>query len=221
MTGLSPALVRPMKTSFDEIKRMSFRALDAGRAPAGVDEDSAINTAWLEASGLPGLKLLGDALDNTDAKERSASLNPRMEGRNAVVDAAGASAVFLGPGLIDLMTYLANAHGEDAVLAVERLSHAGFLNGFVGQANAAGNNFAMSPADPAAAPTDILLTCKPSPETPDWEQLKAQRQKSYAQGISADDADFQRVYAYSRKILVPETEESRLSGAGAGLTDND
>ncbi len=52
-----------MKTSFDEIKRMSFRALDAGRAPAGVDEDSAINTAWLEASGLPGLKLLGDALD--------------------------------------------------------------------------------------------------------------------------------------------------------------
>ena len=33
-----------MKTSFDEIKRMSFRALDAGRAPAGVDEDSAITT---------------------------------------------------------------------------------------------------------------------------------------------------------------------------------
>lgn len=210
-----------MKTSFDEIKRMSFRALDAGRAPAGVDEDSAITTAWLEASGLPGLNLLGDALDSTEVKERTAALTPRLQGTNASVDAAGASAVFLGPGLIDLLTYLASAHGTGAVLAVERIRHAGFLTGFIGQAQEAGHAFAMSPADPPATSSDILLSCRPSPGTPDWDQLKAERQKAYRDGIDADDGDFNRVYAYSRKILVPETEASRLSGAGAGLTDND
>ncbi|MCP5081030.1 MAG: DUF3726 domain-containing protein [Alphaproteobacteria bacterium] len=210
-----------MKTSFDEIKRMSFRALDAGRAPAGVDEDSAINTAWLEASGLPGLRWLGDALDTSDPKERHGALEPRLEGMNASVDAGGASAVFLGPGLIDLMAYLCDEHGDDAVLAVERVAHAGFLTGFIGQAREAGHKFVMSPADPAFAASDVLISCKQPPEVPDWEQLRANRKTSLEEGVEADEADFKRVYIYSRKILVPETEQSRLSGAGAGLTDND
>ncbi len=210
-----------MKTSFDEIKRMSFRALDAGRAPAGVDEDSAINTAWLEASGLPGLAWLGDALDTSDPKQRAVTPEPRFDGHAAHVDAAGASAVFLGPGLIDLMVYLFEEHAEQAVLAVERLAHAGFLTGFIGQAHEAGRAFAMVPADPGRGPCDVLISCKASPETPDWDLLKAQRTRSLAEGIRAERSDFERVYAYSREILVPETEESRLSGAGAGLTDND
>ncbi len=210
-----------MKTSFDEIKRMSFRALDAGRAPAGVDEDSAITTAWLEASGLPGLKWLGDALDRSGPKERHIGLSPRLEGSAAAVDAAGASAVFLGPGLIDLMTYLADTHGTESKLAVERISHAGFLTGFIGQAREAGHAFAMSPADPEQAATDVLITCGAGPDQPDWEQLRTNRQRAYQEGIDADEADFQKVYTYSREILVPETEASRLSGAGAGLTDND
>ena len=210
-----------MKTSFDEIKRMSFRALDAGRAPAGVDEDSAVNTAWLEASGLPGLRWLGDALDTTDPKERHCAPEPQLEGKNARVDAAGASAVFLGPGLIDLMAYLSDEHGGDAVLAVERLAHAGFLTGFIGQAREAGQAFVMSPADPANTVSDVLISSRQSPEMADWDQLRANRKRSLEEGIEADEADFSRVYQYSRKILVPETEESRLSGAGAGLTDND
>lgn len=210
-----------MKTSFDEIKRMSFRALDAGRAPAGVDEDSAIATAWLEASGLPGLKWLGDALDASDPKARHVGLSPRLEGANGAVDAAGASAVFLGPGLIDLMTYLADTHGPQSKLAVERLSHAGFLLGFIGQAREAGHQFALSPPDPDAGASDVLITCSAGPDQPDWEQLKANRHRACQEGIETDEVAFQKVYTYSRAILVPETEASRLSGAGAGLTDND
>ena len=137
-----------MKTSFDEIRRMAFRALDAGRAPQGVDEDSAVITAWLEASGLPGLKLLGDALDTTSPKERHVTLDPQLEGAQARVDAAGASAVFLGPGLIDLMRCLADIHGSGARLSVDGLRHAGFLMGFIGQAREQGEAFSMSPGDP-------------------------------------------------------------------------
>ena len=210
-----------MKTSFDEIRRMSFRALDAGRAAQGVDEDSALTTAWLEASGLPGLRLLGEALDITDPKDRQPTLTPHLESKNAKVDATGASAVFLGPGLIDLMRYLASVHGEGARLTVDRLSHAGFLTGFVGQAREQGESITVSPADQPLAATSVVLSCTASSDAPQWDQLRAARQKSFQEGIDADAADFERVYAYSRKILVPETEESRLSGAGAGLTDND
>jgi hypothetical protein len=40
-------------------------------------------------------------------------------------------------------------------------------------------------------------------------------------GIEVDDEVWRRANAYSRAILVPESEASRLKGAGAGLTDND
>ena len=210
-----------MKTSFDEIKRMSFRALDAGGAPAGVDEDSAITTAWLEASGLPGLKWLGDALDGSEPKDRKGAVDPELDGPNATVKANGASAVFLGPGLVDLMSYLESMFGAKAKITVQDLGQAGFLTGFLGQAREAGHPFAMSPDDPATSPSNVEVRCQTSPSAPDWEQLKANRQGSYQHGIETGEADFNRVYAYSRKILVPETEESRLSGAGAGLTDND
>ena len=210
-----------MKTSFDEIRRMSFRALDAGRAPQGVDEDSAVATAWLEASGLPGLRLLGDALDTTAPNARHVTPDPQLEGAHAHVDAAGASAVFLGSGLIDLMRCLADTHGAGATLSVDGLRHAGFLIGFIGQAREQGEVFSMSPEDPSEAPASVILSRGDAHETPVWERFKAKREHAFQEGIEVNQNDFDKVYTYSRKILVPETEASRLSGAGAGLTDND
>ncbi|MEM8687791.1 MAG: DUF3726 domain-containing protein [Pseudomonadota bacterium] len=210
-----------MKTSLDEIRRMSFRALDAGRAPQGVDEDSAVITAWLEASGLPGLRLLGDALDTTAPKDRHATLDPQLEDGQAHVDAAGASAVFLGPGLIDLMRCLAASHGQGARLSVDSLRHAGFLIGFIGQAREQGEAFSMSPSDPPDAQTSIILSRGDAHERQFWARLRARREHAFREGIEVNQNDFEKVYTYSRKILVPETEQSRLSGAGAGLTDND
>ncbi len=210
-----------MKTSFDEIKCMSFRALDAVGAPAGVDEDSAINTAWLEASGLPGLALLGDALDAASANSVRASIDPHFDGAGGAVDAGGNSAVLLGVGLVDLMIFLIEEHEDRAKLAVSGLGHAGFLLGFIGQARARGYEISMSPSDPGAKPTEIVLTADSQFGMPDWDQLQSCREQSLREGITTPDKDFDRVYAYSQKIFVPETEESRLSGAGAGLTDND
>ena len=40
-------------------------------------------------------------------------------------------------------------------------------------------------------------------------------------GIAVDDMAWAKIYAYSRAILVPESEESRMKGAGAGLRDSD
>ncbi len=209
-----------MKTSFDEIKRMSFRALDAAGAPQGVDEDSAYATAWLEASGLPGLQMLGDALDGSDLSERKSAPEPELSGAKTSVDAHGASAVFLGPGLVDTMTWLAEEHGSAARMEIAQLKHAGFLVAFVGQASGRGTELSLRALHNTDGPVDVALTADAGRD-PEWSALAQRRQESYQNGIEADDDAFKRVYAYSRKILVPETEESRLSGAGAGLTDND
>lgn len=209
-----------MLTSFDEIKRMSFRALDAAGAPQGVDEESAYATAWLEASGLPGLQMLGEALDGSGQKERKVAPEPELSGAEVTVDAQGASAVFLGPGLIDLMSWLINEHGGAARLEVRRLKHPDFLLAFAGQANQRGTIMSVLAEEAGSGPAEVQIIAADHGKT-DWAALSARRQQSYERGIDADEDAFNRVYAYSRKILVPETEESRLSGAGAGLTDND
>ena len=210
-----------MKTSFDEIKRMSFRALDAAGAPAGVDEESAYTTAWLEASGLPGLRLLGDALDNSERPQRRGDVKPELRDCAAYAEAGGASAVFAGPGLVDMMAFLLSSYGDDALLTVAGLTDAPFLFGLIGQQQDRGVEMCISPSEPGSAPVEIKFGPGRGTGMPDWDALRARRQQSLSDGINADDAAFQRIYTYSRAILVPETEESRLSGAGAGLTDND
>ncbi|MEM7428694.1 MAG: DUF3726 domain-containing protein [Pseudomonadota bacterium] len=209
-----------MKTSFDEIKRMSFRALDGAGVPQGVDEESAYATAWLEASGLPGLKLLGDALDGLELEDRRLSPGFEITGARLAADAGGVSAVFLGPGLMDTMIWLAGEHGTAAEMDIARLQHPGFLIAFAGQAKAREAAISVEYPPEQNGAIDVRLRTGPSGET-DWNAFAARREQSYQDGIEADEAAFARVYAYSRKILVPETEESRLSGAGAGLTDND
>ncbi|MFL5259251.1 MAG: DUF3726 domain-containing protein, partial [Hyphomicrobiales bacterium] len=59
-----------MMVSFDEMRRAAFRALDAGGTPPGVDDESGWACAWLEACGYPGLKMLGEALDDTKRDDR-------------------------------------------------------------------------------------------------------------------------------------------------------
>ena len=40
-----------MNVSFDEVRRVAFRALDGGGAAPGIDDDCGWGCAWLEACG--------------------------------------------------------------------------------------------------------------------------------------------------------------------------
>ena len=68
-----------------------------------------------------------------------------------------------------------------------------------------------------AAGQDVQLDC-----TVSQELQKAMTSDTSPAGPFEVDAELWDVLqAYANRILVPETEASRLSGAGAGLTDND
>ena len=89
-----------MKTSYDEVRRMAFRALDGARCAAGIDEDSAHGVAWLEAAGLPGLALLADAIDTSEPDARALGLAFEQTGASTLrIEADAVPAPFAPPPL--------------------------------------------------------------------------------------------------------------------------
>lgn len=235
-----------MHSSYDEIRRLANRALDAGCAAPGIDEDSAHSVAWLEAGGLPGLALLADALDGTDAAERAAGLVPGpVADPECEIDAGGRSAVFYAASVVDLLIALADGPAGAGFVTLKAAQHPLFLaaaaarfcppekvitlgsTDFDFRADAAHAVLYETPgARPWTdrGPVDVRAICGPeelaSVPTGGCD-LTDRIAQSVRDGLTVDDGAFARVEAYAAKILVPETETSRLEGAGAGLTDND
>src|SRR5262245_193555 len=87
-----------MIVSFDELRRVAFRALDGGGAAPGVDDEAGWACAWLAACGYPGLKMLGEALEETPREERRPSFMLDAIG----VDLRNVSCLFAAPTLVDL-----------------------------------------------------------------------------------------------------------------------
>jgi hypothetical protein len=185
-----------MIVSFDELRRAAFRALDGGGAAPGIDDEAGWASAWLEACGYPGLKMLSEALDETPREGRRPSFVFDAIG----VDLRNVSCVFMAPTLVDL----AKARGR---VFLRNVRHGLYLLPFTVRTNIG----IGCPVDPAFA------VGGEREKNPYAEKLAL----AAATGIIVDDAAWAKVYAYSRAILVPESEASRLKGAGAGLTDND
>jgi len=85
---------------------------------------------------------------------------------------------------------------------------------------------------PVAGPTDVHIalgtparTAARSTHPVSTHPLSARIQDGRAQviesGIEVADAPWSTVFSCFQKCLVPSTAESRIGGAGAGLTDND
>ncbi len=237
-----------MHSSYDEIRRISFRALDAGGAAAGIDEDSAHAVAWLEAVGLPGLATLADALDASDPSSRSSGLeiSPTVSPAK-VINAGGQSAVFHAASVVDLL--IADAQSSNtsaAALTLHGCMHPLMLaasaarfcpRGATISATWRGVEFTIKRGkalmaengpdatewlDPSAF--DVSLSCSfapPAEQTQAGANLTDRLENALRSGLDVDGEAHVRISDYAVKILVPETEASRLGGAGAGLTDND
>ena len=125
-----------MKIAFDEARRAAFRALDAGGAAPGCDEDCGWACAWLEAAGYPGLKMLVEALDETPRDKR----RPSLQAVYGIVDLDNVSCVFSAPGLVDM----ARAEGR---VVLNRVRHGLYVLPFAVRAGLA----VGCPVDPSFA----------------------------------------------------------------------
>lgn len=237
-----------MHAAFDEIRRMAFKALDGGGAAAGIDEDSAFAVAWLEAVGLPGLTVLADAMDDSARETRAEGLaTVASTPSDAKLDAAGRSSVFFAPSVIDLLIALAQTSPDgEFFVELNDARHPAILLASAARYCPRGGRIAVNWQDVACtvAPPEtfivgtepaqinwldqsavkVALSCDVTGEgqpAPCGFNVSERLVHSLRNGLSVDDAAHKRVSAYADKILVPESELSRQTGAGAGLTDND
>jgi hypothetical protein len=185
-----------MIVSFDEVRRVAFRALDAGGAAPGIDDECGWACAWLEACGYPGLKMLVEALDETPGEER----RPAYELDELGLDLRGVSCVFSAPALVDFAVTRSRVF-------LRNVKHGLFLLPFTVRANIG----IGCPIDPSFA------VGGEREKNPYGSKLSSAVQN----GLQVEDAAWEQAHAYARVILVPESEASKLHGAGAGLIDSD
>lgn len=195
-----------MKTSFDEIRKIAFRALDSAGAPAGIDDDGAWACAWLEAAGYPGLQMLANFLKDADHPDTFTGVDSIVAGE---IQAAGRSAITLSALIVEYAT------AQSEPVTVKQLVHAPFLVAHATRLAEQGTKLIVDPVREAIC--DVTIRHGGD----GYSVQRSQARAAISEGLDVDDDAFESVYAHSRGILVPQSETSLLSGAGAGLTDND
>ena len=207
--------------SSNEIDAMAKKAAKGAGMPWGLASDAGRAARWLADHGLPGPELLADLLDWRDGRahtdvappdvglswaEHPAALDPVVVG-TVCADLAGRLAVGrseLGrvrqPLLLGFA--LAVAVGRTGTSLVARWDGAA-LGVTADGASAQGSLLA----------SEALVTVEPG-------RLDGQRLVAPVAGWSVDPAAWARLEAFAHRTYAPDTEASRLRGAGAGLIDD-
>ncbi len=236
-----------MVVSLNEIAATAAKATRGGGHSVGMAEDMGFATRWLCQRALPGAAQLLAALDEFEAVEVVA-LSDGDGGRRIVVSGRGGpggavSALQAGPSLVELSTL--------GPVRVELLTRPLLVVPFVARAAGRGHGISMrwtaagdvvvvdGTADGAVAIRGRSWSALTAPVADDvmvraaadrgadlavllgQDDLDAASTQAIAQGCELDGEVWDRLGGLAWRTYVPVSEESRLRGAGAGLTDND
>lgn len=216
-----------MSHSLNEIEAMSKRAARGAGLSWGLAEEAAKGTRWLSAFGFPGTELLADLLVMND-QIPSIDVSPvslRAEVWHA--PARRMSPLIAGSALSDCATRLL----ERGTITMEAVSLPLLSVPFMGGA-------ALRLGVPVAAEwsgariaTDGRQLCvQATPEALQARsaeklvfsapaQMTGRREPVMRAEVSEDS--WACLGGFAHRTFAPATEESRLRGAGAGLSDND
>ena len=204
-----------MDLSFSELKDLVFNASMGSNLPAGVCEDLSFGVTFLESCSLPGGKELLYSLKC----ERHPPVSPRKDGVSFIF--SNARAIFEGLSAIDLLVseacesvVLKNI--DSSMLLVGLASnYYGFSFSFYKNNEicaALFNNQLSWKNDNDRLSNDIEISLNDS----NLNNPLAKRSR-----MSLDDTVFKELSNLASNMLVPESEVSRTTGAGAGNIDND
>lgn len=214
-----------MTHSLNEIEAMSKRAARGSGLSWGLAEEAAKGTRWLASFGLPGPRLLADLLELNDRRDARDLAPMALEG-TWKSPAGRMSPIFAGASVSDCAARLL-AQGQ---IQLQDVSFPLLLMPFLGgaalrlqqpvamawddvQLVTDGYQLCMQGDDDLGAELAALVTVSaPSRMTgPKEPVMRAQ--------VSAES--WARLNSFAQRTFAPATEESRLRGAGAGVSDND
>ncbi|WP_420395285.1 DUF3726 domain-containing protein [Nioella sp.] len=211
-----------MTWSLNEIEALSRKAARGAGYSWGLAEEAGRAVRWLEARGLPGAQALADHLKQMDGQDLGTftpdaeswtapcgTACPILAGTMLADGLAGQrtdplSLADLGTPLLLLpfLAWMAEARGQPVGLSQDggtvTLAADGTLSGSTG----------------AIGTGSSTVTVELDPQPAGQPVSEGLRSDCTAETVAALNAFAHRTYA-------PATEESRLAGAGAGLTDND
>ncbi|MFY0623498.1 MAG: DUF3726 domain-containing protein [Pelagimonas sp.] len=216
-----------MSHSLNEIEAMSKRAGRGAGLSWGLAEEAAKGTRWLSAFGFPGTELLADLLELND---RIPPIDVSPVSLSAEVWHAPArrmSPLIAGASLSDCAVRLL----DRGTITMENVSLPLLAVPFMGGAALRLGVPVAVEWDGARLATDGKQLCvQASPEALEARQVQklvfsapadmsGRREPVLRADVSEESWD--RLAAFAHRTFAPATEESRLRGAGAGLSDND
>ena len=215
-----------MQLSANEIYQTARKACLASGYPHDRAEDIAYAVSWLQSAGFDGCSALLDMLAEAKKDYLSADLRPERVGKNIILDIGHLHPAFEGVAAIDWLL----AGDKGAEIKIGRLSHplifAGLLwwaghiyqQAFILTSKDTQETIHLPSSDIGAVSALSRLTGQISIQPGDGQASVF----SVPAGHSAVAGKvWDRLLELAAHTYVPESEASRLSGAGAGLVDND
>ena len=217
-----------MNWSLNEIEALAKKATRGAGYSWGLAEEAGKATRWLCAMGLPGTEALSDLLNETD-RQAYATLCPQDISVTWAASGGTLCPLATGASLCDLAHDLAGerviriGHVAWPVLLYPYVAAAADMAGAALSLQWAGvvmtrrdsQTWVSSADDSFASHSDAHSAIIAPAQTPEGRIMR----RGYRGDVSLQAAEALNRLAH--RTYAPETEERRLAGAGAGLTDND
>jgi len=214
-----------MSWSLNEIEGLARKATRGAGLSWGLAEDAGRATRWLCAMGLPGADELASVLTEIDGVAYT-EIAPQSLGNPWRAPGGTLCPLVAGACLTDMAGALAD--GEPITLG--RTAHPLLLYPYLAAAaDMTGTSLALEWDGTTITRADATsFLDSDGPDTEVAEKVRAgiagaptgrPARRAWRGEISADTA--QILQGLAHRTYAPETEQSRLAGAGAGLTDND
>ena len=204
-----------MDLSFSELKDLVFNASMGSNLPAGVCEDLSLGVTFLESRSLPGGKELLYSLKC----DRHPPVSPQKNG--ASLTFSNARSIFEGLSAID---FLVSEACESVVL--ENIDSSMLLVGLASNYHGLCFSFYKNKEICAALVNDQLNWKNDNYIRSNDIEIRLNNSEmdnplAIRSRMMLDENVFKELSNLASKMLVPESELSRTTGAGAGNIDND
>jgi hypothetical protein len=219
-----------MSFSLNEVEAMGKRAARGAGLPWGLAEEAGKAARWLTARGYPGAEQLADVLTRND-KQGYAELAPVDVDGVWQAPAGRLCPLITGAALCDRAAEIAEGRVIELGMTAQPLLLVPYIAGaakLIGTAIAIGwEHVTMivtqdreiidgNPNALTARSTDSIR-CR---RVDDASNLATPAVSVNQPAAPVDAATWSRLAAFAQRTFAPATEASRLSGAGAGLSDN-
>ena len=216
-----------MTWSLNEVEGLARKAARGSGLSWGLSEEAGKSARWLESKGLPGAEILSALLTLNDGKSYETICPEATSGH---WDAKGGHLcpLIAGTTICDHASDLKAGHDIDLgkttypMLLLPLIAGAARLSGKVIEVTWQGMTAIVTADGDIGFSEDTALLAS-EVEAVSIRATEAQADNVLAQRLRVDiPGDIAAALgAFAHRTYAPDTPESRLAGAGAGLTDND